>query len=56
MRQLCTFGIGNGEPLGITPGTSFGATFEVFIDTGGGDNDMFEKIMSRRDGKTTAPF
>ncbi|HYW53723.1 MAG TPA: VOC family protein [Dongiaceae bacterium] len=24
-----TFGIGNGEPLGITPGTSFSATFEV---------------------------
>src|ERR1700722_10732123 len=24
-----TFGIGNGEPLGITPGTSFAATFEV---------------------------
>jgi predicted enzyme related to lactoylglutathione lyase len=23
------FGIGNGEPLGITPGTSFAATFEV---------------------------
>ena len=23
------FGIGNGEPLGITPGTSFSATFEV---------------------------
>ena len=26
----------------------------VLIDTGGRDNDMFEKIMSRRDGKTTA--
>ena len=24
-----TFGIGNGEPLGITPGTSFSATFAV---------------------------
>jgi predicted enzyme related to lactoylglutathione lyase len=24
-----TFGIGNGEPLGITPGTSFSAVFEV---------------------------
>jgi catechol 2,3-dioxygenase-like lactoylglutathione lyase family enzyme len=24
-----TFGIGNGEPLGIMPGTSFSATFEV---------------------------
>ncbi|HEX3469370.1 MAG TPA: VOC family protein [Candidatus Elarobacter sp.] len=24
-----TFGIGNGEPLGITPGSSFSATFEV---------------------------
>ncbi len=24
-----TFGLGNGEPLGITPGTSFSATFEV---------------------------
>jgi predicted enzyme related to lactoylglutathione lyase len=24
-----TFGIGNGEPLGIIPGTSFSATFEV---------------------------
>ncbi|BDE08064.1 lactoylglutathione lyase [Vulcanimicrobium alpinum] len=24
-----TFGIGNGEPLGIMPGTSFAATFEV---------------------------
>jgi predicted enzyme related to lactoylglutathione lyase len=24
-----TFGIGNGEPLGILPGTSFSATFEV---------------------------
>jgi predicted enzyme related to lactoylglutathione lyase len=24
-----TFGIGNGEPLGITPGSSFAATFEV---------------------------
>jgi catechol 2,3-dioxygenase-like lactoylglutathione lyase family enzyme len=24
-----TFGIGNGEPLGIVPGTSFAATFEV---------------------------
>jgi len=24
-----TFGIGNGEPLGIAPGTSFSATFEV---------------------------
>jgi predicted enzyme related to lactoylglutathione lyase len=24
-----TFGIGNGEPLGIPPGTSFAATFEV---------------------------
>jgi predicted enzyme related to lactoylglutathione lyase len=24
-----TFGIGNGEPLGIKPGTSFSATFEV---------------------------
>jgi catechol 2,3-dioxygenase-like lactoylglutathione lyase family enzyme len=24
-----TFGIGNGEPLGIIPGTSFAATFEV---------------------------
>lgn len=23
------FGIGNGEPLGITPGTSFSAVFEV---------------------------
>lgn len=23
------FGIGNGEPLGIVPGTSFSATFEV---------------------------
>jgi catechol 2,3-dioxygenase-like lactoylglutathione lyase family enzyme len=23
------FGIGNGEPLGITPGSSFAATFEV---------------------------
>jgi predicted enzyme related to lactoylglutathione lyase len=23
------FGIGNGEPLGIIPGTSFSATFEV---------------------------
>ncbi len=26
----------------------------VLVDTGGRDNDMFEKIMSRRDGKTTA--
>jgi predicted enzyme related to lactoylglutathione lyase len=24
-----TFGIGNGEPLGIIPGSSFAATFEV---------------------------
>ncbi len=24
-----TFGIGNGEPLGIAPGSSFAATFEV---------------------------
>ncbi len=50
MHQLCTFGIGNGEPLGITPGTSFSATFEVFIDTGGRDNDMFEKdhVAARR--------
>jgi predicted enzyme related to lactoylglutathione lyase len=24
-----TFGIGNGEPLGMAPGTSFGAMFEV---------------------------
>ena len=24
-----TFGIGNGEPLGIPPGSSFAATFEV---------------------------
>jgi predicted enzyme related to lactoylglutathione lyase len=24
-----TFGIGNGEPLGIVPGSSFAATFEV---------------------------
>ena len=24
-----TFGIGNGEPLGIAPGSSFSATFEV---------------------------
>jgi predicted enzyme related to lactoylglutathione lyase len=24
-----TFGVGNGEPLGIIPGTSFSATFEV---------------------------
>ena len=24
-----TFGIGNGEPLGMKPGTSFGAVFEV---------------------------
>jgi predicted enzyme related to lactoylglutathione lyase len=24
-----TFGIGNGEPLGIVPGSSFSATFEV---------------------------
>jgi catechol 2,3-dioxygenase-like lactoylglutathione lyase family enzyme len=24
-----TFGVGNGEPLGITPGSSFAATFEV---------------------------
>jgi len=24
-----TFGLGNGEPLGIVPGTSFSATFEV---------------------------
>jgi predicted enzyme related to lactoylglutathione lyase len=24
-----TFGVGNGEPLGIVPGTSFSATFEV---------------------------
>jgi predicted enzyme related to lactoylglutathione lyase len=24
-----TFGIGNGEPLGMAPGTSFGAVFEV---------------------------
>jgi predicted enzyme related to lactoylglutathione lyase len=24
-----TFGIGNGEPLGIMPGTSFAVTFEV---------------------------
>jgi predicted enzyme related to lactoylglutathione lyase len=24
-----TFGVGNGEPLGIMPGTSFSATFEV---------------------------
>jgi predicted enzyme related to lactoylglutathione lyase len=24
-----TFGIGNGEPLGILPGTSFSVTFEV---------------------------
>jgi predicted enzyme related to lactoylglutathione lyase len=24
-----TFGIGNGEPLGIIPGSSFSATFEV---------------------------
>jgi predicted enzyme related to lactoylglutathione lyase len=24
-----TFGIGNGEPLGITPGSSFAVTFEV---------------------------
>jgi predicted enzyme related to lactoylglutathione lyase len=24
-----TFGIGNGEPLGIMPGSSFSATFEV---------------------------
>ena len=24
-----TFGIGNGEPLGILPGSSFAATFEV---------------------------
>ena len=24
-----TFGIGNGEPLGMAPGTSFGAIFEV---------------------------
>ena len=26
----------------------------ILIDTGGRDNDMFEKIVSRRDGKTTA--
>ena len=26
----------------------------VLIDTGGRDNAMFEKILSRRDGKTTA--
>jgi hypothetical protein len=26
----------------------------VLIDTGGRDGDMFEKIVSRRDGKTTA--
>lgn len=24
-----TFGVGNGEPLGMAPGTSFGAVFEV---------------------------
>jgi predicted enzyme related to lactoylglutathione lyase len=24
-----TFGVGNGEPLGIAPGSSFAATFEV---------------------------
>jgi predicted enzyme related to lactoylglutathione lyase len=38
-----TFGIGNGEPIGIIPGSSFSATFEV-DDVGA----MREKLVARK--------